>query len=116
MALKHSSGGAVFIGTGESGDIVITPVGEVDSAFAPTMLVAIREAIAEAPRRILFDLASVTFLDSAGCDVLAVACGEARAAGIRVALREDMTRMVRRVLAATMLLADFDPELPSLPE
>jgi len=116
LALIQASGGAVFIGTSEFGGIVITPVGEVDSAFAPTMLVAIREAIAEAPRRIVLDLASVTFLDSAGCDVLAVACGEARAAGIRLALREDMTRMVRRVLTVTMVLGNFDPELSSLPE
>ena len=116
MALIQASGGAVFIGADEFGGIVITPVGEVDSAFAPTMLVAIREAIAGEPRRIVFDLASVTFLDSAGCDVLAVACGEARRAGIRVALHEDMTRMVRRVLAVTMLLCDFEPELPSSPQ
>ena len=112
MALIHASGGALFVGTDEFGDVVITPVGELDLAFSPTVLAAIREAIAEASRRIVLDLGSLTFLDSGGCDMLAVAWAEARAAGVRVALREEMARTVRRVLAITKLLAVFDPELP----
>jgi anti-anti-sigma factor len=79
----------------------------------PACLAAFREAIARAPRRIVLDLAFLTFLDSGGCDVLAVACGEARAAGVRVALRTEMAHIVRRVLAITMLLAHVDPDATS---
>jgi hypothetical protein len=42
--------------------------------------------------------------------MLAVAWGEARAAGVRVALREEMARVVRRVLAITLLLTVFETE------
>jgi len=66
MALIHASGGAVFVGSDEFGDIVVTPVGELDLAVAPIVLGASREAIPGKPRRIVLDLGSVTFLDSGG--------------------------------------------------
>jgi anti-anti-sigma factor len=113
MALTHVSVGTVFVWTDLLGDVVITPVGELDLESAPAVLAAIREAIATAPRRIVLDLAFLTFLDSAGCHVLAVAYGEARSAGVRVALRNEMAHLVRRVLAITKLLARFDPDTPS---
>ena len=110
MALISGSGGAVFVGTDEThSDVVITPVGELDLAFGPTVLAAIREAIAGAPRRIVLDLASVTFLDSGGGDMLAEAQRDARKAGVRLELRTEMTPMVRRILTVTMLLDAFDP-------
>jgi anti-anti-sigma factor len=88
---------------------IVRPVGELDLDYAPAMLAAIRETIAKAPRRIILDFGSLTFIDSCGCDVLVPAGREARAAGVRVALREDMIRIVRRVLAITGLLPMFEP-------
>jgi anti-anti-sigma factor len=111
MALIHASSETVLVGTDEHGDIVITPVGELDVLFAPTLLATIREAIARAPRRIVLDLGSLTFLDSAGCNVLAMTCREGRAAGVRIALCDGMPRHVRLVLAVTGLLPIFDAVL-----
>jgi anti-anti-sigma factor len=101
MALIHASGETVHVGTDDLGDIVITPVGELDVVFAPTLLATIREAIARAPRRIVLDLGSLTFLDSAGCS----------AAGVRIALCNEMPRQVKMVLAVTGLLPIFDAVL-----
>ncbi len=107
--LVHASTGAVFVGADDFGSIAITPCGEMDMASAPTLLGALRQAIAQQPSRIMLDLSSVAFLDSKRCDALAVGWSEARAAGIRVALCEEMVSIVRRVLAITMLLPLFDP-------
>jgi hypothetical protein len=41
MALIQASGGAVCVGSDELGDIVVTPVGELDLAVAPIVLGAI---------------------------------------------------------------------------
>jgi len=115
VALIRASGGAAFVGTDETADdVVLTLVGELDLAFAPTLLTAIREAIAAAPRRIVLDFGSVSFIDSGGCDMLALACQEAAVAGVRIAMYEEMALRVRRVLAVTMLLSMFDPVWPIL--
>jgi len=112
MALVLAAGGVVSAGTDQDGSIVISPCGELDVALAPTVLATLREAIARAPRRIVLDLSSLEFLDSGGCDALETGWREARAAGIRVALCDEMPRTVRRVLALTRLLAAFDPVWP----
>ena len=113
MAMIDAVGGAVSVGADELGSVVITPRGELDTAFAPTLLAVVRRAIRARPGRIVLDLSSLSFLDSSGCDALESAWREARAAGIRVALCEEMTRAVRRVLALTLLAPVFDPVWPS---
>ena len=113
MTLIHGSTSAVFVGADELGDIIITPIGELDIEFAPTVFAVMRESIAKAPRRIILDFGALTFLDSAGCDMLEEAWREAHAAGVRLAIREQMSRLVRRVLAVTLLLPLFDPVWPS---
>jgi anti-anti-sigma factor len=59
----------------------------------------------------VLDLGSLTFLDSAGCNVLAITRCEGRAAGVRIALCNEMPRQVRMVLAVTGLLPIFDAVL-----
>jgi anti-anti-sigma factor len=107
VALIRASAGAVFIGSDDRGNVVLTPVGELDMAFAPTVLAAIRAAIAATSRAVVLDFSCLTFLDSGGCDMLARARREALAAGVTVARREEMVRVVRHVLAITSLLAAF---------
>ena len=100
--------GAGIAASPEQLDLVITPVGELDMTMAPALHLAIRNAIASHPRRVVLDVGSLTFIDSSGCNVLATAWREARAAGVRIALRGEMARTVKRVLAITMLSPIFE--------
>ena len=52
---------------------------------------------------------AVPFLDSTGCHLLEEGCRDASAAGVRVAVREGMAPLVRRLLAIFRLLSVFDP-------
>ena len=113
MTMIVAPGTVVFVGADEFGSVVVTPCGELDVASAPTLLALLRQAISTRPPRIVLDLSSVEFLDSTGCDALAVAWRDARAVGVRVALCDELAPLVRRVLAVTMLSPVFDPVWPS---
>jgi anti-sigma B factor antagonist len=113
MTMIVAPGGVVFVGADDFGSVVITPCGDLDMASAPTLLSILRQAISTRPPRIVLDLSSVAFLDSTGCNALAVAWRDARAVGVRLALCDEMTPVVRRVLAVTMLSPVFDPVWPS---
>jgi anti-anti-sigma factor len=109
-ALATLSGqGGHLVGTDELGRVVITPTAELDLASAPGLLDLIRKVIALSPPRIVLNLSTVTFVDSSGCNALAIGWREARAADVRFCLRDEMTRSVRRIMAVTLLLPMFDP-------
>jgi hypothetical protein len=92
MALIDPSTGAVFVGADDLGDVI-------------------HHAHRGARCRVRTGGAcgDPIFLDSEGCHML----DEARAAGIRLAVREQMRRLVRRVLAVALLLPVFDSVWPS---
>lgn len=104
-----SAEGENLVETDEFGRVVITPEAELDLASAPALLDLIRRVIALSPPGVVLDLSAVTFVDSSGCNALAIGWREARAANVRFGLRDEMTRSVRRTLAVTLVLPMFDP-------
>lgn len=76
--------------------------GEVDCSTAPDLRRALDDAFAAGARVVTADLESVTFLDSAGLSVLAVAHRTADRAGARLRVLVG-TRAVARALQVTGL-------------
>ncbi len=77
-------------------------VGEVDCSTVPALRRAVDEALAARPHAVVVDLEAVTFLDSAGLSVLAVAHRTAGRAGVRLRVLVG-TRAVTRALQVTGL-------------
>jgi anti-anti-sigma factor len=92
-----------FIGTDGHGNVLVKPIGELDTASAPEFIEAVRPVVSQLPNRLLLDFGSVAFIDSAGCSALAIVIREAQARRVRIQLAGDMPPAVRRVLELTML-------------
>jgi anti-anti-sigma factor len=80
-----------------SGTQVVTLRGELDSSNAISLVTAVASITADQPRRLIFDLAGLGFMDSAGIAVLINT-----AAITSVSLRNP-SPIIRRVLEATGL-------------
>ncbi|HUB75788.1 MAG TPA: STAS domain-containing protein [Solirubrobacteraceae bacterium] len=85
------------------GAAVLTLAGELDSASAAKLGAAARAAVTSGSARVVFELAGLRFMDSAG---LAVLITTARDAG-HVELR-DPSPIVRRLIEATGLTSVFE--------
>ena len=70
----------------EGGAVVVVVRGEVDVAVTGELTDALREAIGEGGRRVVVDLESVDFIDSAGLGVLVAGLKRARTRGGDLAL------------------------------
>ncbi len=84
------------------GAVRVVCAGEVDCSTAPALRRAIDDALAGGPPVVTVDLSGVTFLDSAGLSVLAVAHRTADRAGTRLRVLVA-TRAVTRALQVTGL-------------
>ncbi|MGY1609714.1 MULTISPECIES: STAS domain-containing protein [unclassified Geodermatophilus] len=84
------------------GAVRIVCTGEVDCSTAPELREAVDGALAGGPPVVTVDLEAVTFLDSAGLSVLAVAHRTADRAGTRLRVLVG-TRAVARALQVTGL-------------
>jgi anti-anti-sigma factor len=82
------------------GTVSITLTGELDLAGAAQMEASLAAAEREQPRRLLIDLAQLSFLDSTGLRLLLQADVRAREAGYELVLRPG-TPSVQRVFEVT---------------
>jgi anti-anti-sigma factor len=85
-----------------SGTQIVTLRGELDSSNATSLVAAVASITAQRPQRLIFDLAGLSFMDSAGIAVLINT-----ATKTSVSLRNP-SPIIRRVLGATGL-ADVLP-------
>jgi anti-sigma B factor antagonist len=74
-------------GPGRTTEVVVVVCGEVDMATAPLVVAAATDALASRPRRLVIDLAAVTFLDSSGVHGLVVASQQADELGVGYEVR-----------------------------
>lgn len=81
--------------------------GELDLAHASTLGVAVNQALASNPQRLVIDLCRVPFIDPRGLAVLLGARRRALHAGIELRLACDVGSTLR-LLALTRLDRDFD--------
>jgi len=89
----------------------LTLAGELDLATTRLLGQHVEHALATAPRRLLLDLAGVTFCDSTGVGALC----EARTAVVERGVRfvaVNPGRMTRRIMRVTGLLALLTTEAP----
>ena len=107
--ISSPPGFAPFVEPDHLGNIVVTPIGDLDIATSPELVGAIRQAVSDLPKRVVIDLGSVTFLDSWGCTALVVGCRDAHSSGVLLRLEGSMAPIVERVLSITGLRAIFDP-------
>jgi anti-anti-sigma factor len=102
----------VATGVGDR-QLAVLAGGELDIAAVPAMREAIGTALMKIERgesrRLVIDLAHVTFMDAAGIGVLVGASNRARQMGRDVVLR-DPTPAALRVLGLTGLLGSFEIE------
>jgi len=97
------------IGTQEPDDRVVIGLVEVDCANCDQLEAEIRRVADGFDRRLVIDLAAVSFLDSSGMRVLVVIDRELRTRGGELVLA-NLTRAVRTALAAGGLLDHFEVE------
>jgi anti-sigma B factor antagonist len=74
---------------------VVVARGELDVAAAPALRDAVEVAVDGGGRRLVADLAAVTFLDSAALGVLVTSAKQLRAAGGELVVVTDDPRIVR---------------------
>ncbi len=90
-------------------DRVVISLVEVDCANCDQLEAQIRQVSDGADRRVVVDLAAVTFLDSSGMRVLVVIDRELRTRGGELVLA-NLNRAVRIALGAGGLLVHFEVE------
>jgi anti-anti-sigma factor len=98
-----------LIVTDDHDSVVLTPVGDLDMATGPAFVAEVRCVLSTSPKRMVFDLGSLAFLDSSGCRALLLGLREARASGVHVGLQGDMAPIVQLVVDITLLDSIFDP-------
>lgn len=89
--------------------VILTLSGELDLSSAPELEQAMTEGRPEPGRRLLLDLAMLTFMDSTGVSVLVRAKQDADAHGWLIAVRSP-TGQVRRLLELVGLLERLEVE------
>jgi anti-anti-sigma factor len=90
---------------GADGAPVMALAGELDSSNADTLGEAVAAVIANRPDRLVFDLARLRFMDSAGIAVLIGAAGKVDVVELR-----SPSAILRRVIEATGLTTVFQVE------
>jgi anti-anti-sigma factor len=76
-------------------DCVVKASGEIDIYTAPALRDVLQEALAAAPRKLVIELAEVTFLDSTGLSVIIHAFRRAQDFGCQFGLQSPTPRVVR---------------------
>ena len=84
------------------GEIVVTVLGEIDSATGPLLWECLATAIPDAGRRLVIDLSGATFIDSTGMAVFIQAQKRLRHCGAELMLRAPQAS-ARKVLSITGL-------------
>jgi len=99
-ALDGGDVGGIRIDTSVDGDgaPVVVLVGELDISNAATLEQTVASITADRPRRLIFDLSELSFMDSAGIAVLIGAASKVQ----EIALRNP-SAVVRRVVELTGL-------------
>ena len=87
----------------EDGWTVLTVLGEVDLASAPTLREELLRRLREGP--VVLDLAGLEFLDSSGVRVLSHALRACETDGLELRVRPQLTSAVRQILEMTGMLA-----------
>ena len=90
--------GAVDISFDEAGVPTIKLSGEIDMSNVDSLRRLIEPVVARAPERVIFDLASLTFMDSSGIALLLQV--SAKTGTVRV---REPSALVRRMIDATGL-------------
>jgi len=90
--------GSVDITLDEAGVPTIKLSGEVDMSNVDALRRLIEPVVARAPERVIFDLASLTFMDSSGIALLLQVSAKTGTVRLR-----DPSALVRRMLDATGL-------------
>lgn len=94
----------------DSGDVCRCALaGELDLTTEPRVRRALFQALASRPRRLIIDLADVSFIDSTGLRVLLSARNRAATMGSRVSLAR-VGSAVQRTLQIANLRTFFDEE------
>jgi anti-anti-sigma factor len=98
--LGENAGATVLISTGaeEDGSPIVMLSGELDSSNIDQLREAVASILALRPKRMIFDLGQLRFMDSAGISVLVGIAAELEAVQIR-----DPTPIVRRLIEVTGL-------------
>jgi anti-anti-sigma factor len=96
---------SIMTAVGADGVPVMSVGGELDSSNADTLGEAVAAVIANRPERLVFDLADLRFMDSAGIAILIGAAGEVELVELR-----SLSAIVRRVVEATGLTTIFKVE------
>jgi len=91
-------------------EVVVVLEGEIDLSTADALSTLLAEVLAERPRRLVVDLAGVSFLDSTGIKCLLIATDSAATTGCRLVVRRP-TRAILRIFTicdvAEKLLGDL---------
>jgi anti-sigma B factor antagonist len=90
----------------EGNDAIVRVAGDVDSYSCPRLADVIRQAMQAEKRRVIVDIANVTFVDSAGLRVFVAARKEADAQG-RIFILAGANRGAQRLLEITGLSSMF---------
>ena len=100
----------VTVRTPNEDEVVLVASGDFDIRSADEIAVAVSEAEAAGPRRLVLDLSDVTFMDSVALAVLIGARERARQRGAAVLVRagQGPVRELLRIVGLTDLLADPD--------
>lgn len=105
-----NEGSPLRLDVNTDGDRVLVALGgELDLATAPELWAVIDKALADGRRRLVLDLAGLTFVDSTGLGVFVRAGKELRAADGGLTLRSPGER-VANLLEITRLEEVFDIE------
>lgn len=88
--------------TRSDGTTCLTVAGEMDLATVGEFAATVREHLSATP--VLLDMHELTFMDSSGVRALDALVREVESEGWTLAIRSDLHRNVRRVLAMTAML------------
>lgn len=87
--------------------VAITLAGEIDLARSPELRLRLREEVDGSPRRLVIDLAKVTYMDSSGVATLVEALQRSKARGCRLLLA-GLQPKVRSIFAISRLDTVFE--------
>ncbi|MBL9148942.1 MAG: STAS domain-containing protein [Phycisphaerae bacterium] len=82
--------------------VVLRPEGEIDLARSPELRLRLRQEVDAKPRRLVVDLAKVTYMDSSGIATLVEALTRARAGNVSLVLSGLQPR-VRSIFSISRL-------------
>lgn len=86
---------------------LLTLVGEIDLARSPELRLKLRESVDAGPKRLVIDLARVTYMDSSGVATLVEALQRSKARGCRLVL-SGLQPKVRSIFSISRLDTVFE--------